>query len=466
MALAWPAPGVARRAHARVEATRWPFVGMWAYLVAQAFTIPLVAIGPWPIWPTLADLAFGFLLLAWLMSPKSAERSATRSRAPLVVFGLLAFCAASYVLFTVVLENLDVLEFGSKRGFQTGAFQLVRLIQFATLFWLVSQIPLTPFRLHVLLRSARWVLVIVSGLIIATYLGLIAQSAVVGHLPAGAVAVGPWQVLLTSIHDQGLGAVGYNHAYVAAQATALLALCLHLAPRDAIWSQIGLISLSTAAVTVTGSRAGLLAHLLFLFMYLAWRSWPTLIVLGVLGIALTVAPGAFSPELPQTNTSQTLTSEQQETLPILERQRTVFSLGDGESLSGRDSIWQEKVSALNDSPLHWVTGWGFGTSSDHGYGITAHMLPLQIVVEMGLIGFAVFSVVFAALLMALWKAESAPKVVFLLAIALQVSSLSQENFYPIAAMGHFLGLFLVIVAIALRQTLGDAGRANRLRGGL
>jgi O-antigen ligase len=439
---------------------------MCAYLLAQAFTIPLVAIGPWPVWPTLADLAFGFLLLAWLMSPKSAERSTTRSRAPLVVFGLVAFCAFSYVLFTVVGENLNSPGFGAKSGFQTGAFQLVRLIQFATLFWLVSQIPLTAFRLHVLLRSARWVLVIVSGLIIATYLGLIAQSAFVGHLPAGAVAVGPWQVLLTSIHDQGLGAVGYNHAYVSAQVTVLLALCLHLTPRDAIWSQVGLITLSTAAVTVTGSRAGFVAHLLFLLLYLAWRSWPTLIVLGVLGIALTVAPSAFSPELPRGSSDQTLTSEQQETLPILERQRTVFALGDGQSLSGRDSIWQEKVSALNDSPLHWVTGWGFGTSGDHGFGITAHMLPLQVTVEMGLVGLALFAMAVVGLLRGLWRAESAPKPIFLVTIALLASSFSQENFYPVAAMGHFIGLFLLVVAIGLSRTAGDAGRASRLRGGL
>ena len=454
MALTWPVPGVARRAGARVEATRWMFAGLCAYLLAQAFTIPLVAIGPWPIWPTLADLAFGFLLLAWLMSPGVPSTS----RAPQVVFGLVAFCAISYLFFTVIGENLNAVEFGSNRGFQTGAFQLVRLIQFATLFWLVCQIPLTPSRLQILSRTARWVFVIVAGLIIATFLGLIGQATLMGHLPAGAVAAGPWQVLLSNLHDQGLGAVGYNHAYVAAQVTALLALCLHLTPRHAIWSELGLIALSTAAVTVTGSRAGFVAHLLFLLLYLAWRSWPTLLVLGMIGIALIVAPGAFSPELPTSTTSQTLSSEQQETLPILERQRTVFSLGDGQSLSGRDSIWREKVNALNDAPLSWISGWGFGASGDHGFGLTAHMLPLQVIVEMGLVGLVVFSVAFALLLWALWRAEASPKSIFLVTIALLLSSFSQENFYPVAAMGHFPGLFLVIVAIGLR--VGGAGQAH------
>jgi hypothetical protein len=359
-------------------------------------------------------------------------------------------CAISYVLFTVVGENLDALEFGSKSGFQTGAFQLVRLIQFATLFWLVCQIPLTPSRLQVLLKIARSVLVIVCGLIIATFVGLVAQSTLVRHLPAGAVAAGPWQQFQLTFHEQGLGAVGYNHAYVAAHVTLLLGLCLLLSNRLAFAPDLALIALSTVAVALTASRAGLLAQLIFVLAYLAWRAWPVLLVGGILIIVLLAGPGAFQPQLPGSGTPQNTASEDPANLSIIERQRTAFSFQDEENLSGRDSIWKGKIGELNDDPLRWVTGWGFGTSGDHGPGNAAHMLPLQWIVELGLVGAALFTAAFLALLRSLWKRESPDRPVFWLTIALLVSSLTQETFYPVAAMGQFLGLYLVTLGVALR----------------
>ena len=260
--------------------------------------------------------------------------------------GRQGWCSASSHLRTFVpalhggWRKPDCGRIGTRTGFQTGAFQLFRLVQFATLFWLVCQIPLTRSRTHTLLILSRWVLVVVSVLIIATFSGIIAQSRMVGHLSAGAVAAGPWQQFLSTYQAQGLGAVGYNHAYVAAQVTVLLGLCLLLSQRQSLTPDLTLIALSTVAVTLTGSRAGLLAHLLFVVAYLAWRSLPSILVGGIVVIVLLVGLGAFNPQLPSSGASQNPSSEAQESLPILQRQRTAFNFEDKENLSGRDSIWK------------------------------------------------------------------------------------------------------------------------------
>jgi hypothetical protein len=78
------------------------FFALGLYLLAQAFMIPVRAVGPsWAIWPTLADVALFMLCLAFL--PYSSMGSKVISYANKAVFRnlLIVFfgAALSYLVF-------------------------------------------------------------------------------------------------------------------------------------------------------------------------------------------------------------------------------------------------------------------------------------------------------------------------------------------------------------------------------
>jgi hypothetical protein len=72
------------------------------------------------------------------------------------------------------------------------------------------------------------------------------------------------------------------------------------------------------------------------------------------------------------------------------------------------------------------------------------------VIELGLIGLAAFTVLITKFLIVLWRFGPRTRLVFFVTIALLATSATQETLYPVAAQGHFLGLFSVIAALSLR----------------
>ena len=71
------------------------FVSFCAYLLAQSFVIPVIAIGPsWALWPTFPDIAGLLMLLAWLITPKSRLNLPRTSS---TVFWALVFLNAGFL---------------------------------------------------------------------------------------------------------------------------------------------------------------------------------------------------------------------------------------------------------------------------------------------------------------------------------------------------------------------------------
>src|SRR4051794_26294041 len=69
--------------------TRWMFLALCAYLVSQAYTIPVVLVGPWAVWPRLGDFALGLLVAAWLVERRHATPTTQGQRAVFHAFALL-----------------------------------------------------------------------------------------------------------------------------------------------------------------------------------------------------------------------------------------------------------------------------------------------------------------------------------------------------------------------------------------
>ena len=81
------------------------------------------------------------------------------------------------------------------------------------------------------------------------------------------------------------------------------------------------------------------------------------------------------------------------------------------------------------------------------------MLPLHIILETGIVGLLMFFLLFSNILKCLYQNESGTKPVFWVTVCLLIGSISQETFYPVAALGHFLGFYLSSVAIVLRKEI-------------
>jgi len=133
--------------------------------------------------------------------------------------------------------------------------------------------------------------------------------------------------------------------------------------------------------------------------------------------------------------------------PAAERQSTLARAYDPASLSGRDAIWHSRLQALSDDPIRWVVGWGFGSAATHG--VNAHQQLLQLIVEAGLPALLAFFALLLPALRALWHVGSGGHEAFWVTLALLATGLTQETFYPVTAFGHFLGLYLCLLGIAL-----------------
>lgn len=444
---ATPADPVSAALRSRLlRRTRWSFIALCGYLLSQAFTIPVFAIGPsWSVWPTLSDFAAGclFLTLVSTSLPTSALSTANKT----ILQGLLILLGGSivsYVFFLIVFSGFSEQTVGESPRATLGGFQLYRLVEFIIVFWTTARIPLTPERITILKRIVGLVFVVVCAGIGLTYFSIISPSTFVRHLPCGAPQVaGAWHSYAVA-QGVGLGTVGYNHGYVALQVLMLVSLLIHLGPGRKIFFTNMLLVVSIVVVFLSGSRAGLAAGLVFAATLLAKRPVGTVLFTVVMAVAAVALPADWLSTVGIT----------------VERQLTLTEAYEPENLNGRTYIWKARLAFLNEEPLRWIVGSGFGSMTETG--TYAHMLGLTVIGETGLLGLSILVVFVYQVLHCLRWQELGVQPILWVTIAFLVSTLSQETFYPVVAFGHFLGFYLCALAIALRLTsYASDGRAVR-----
>lgn len=421
----------------KVKRTSWLFFGLCCYLLSQAYTIPILPVGPsWAIWPCLSDLAIGLIVLSFVFCHQYSL-PASKANREIFILLIIVFLGAilSYVYYLNFLLDWD------SNGVKIGIFQLYRLVEYIVLFWITTKIPLTPERIQIMGRIVDIVLIFVCIGIFLTYARIIPLSAVTAHLPQ----VGAWifyQGYERTGAGKGLGFVGYNHAYTAAQVTLLLSLRMHLSlsHKNTLVNNLFAV-LALIASFLSESRSGFGAILVYVMIYWSYDlkyvfklSYITLFIFSITSVI-----GLQASLLESEDNS------------VLERQKTLFEAGNTDNLSGRDEIWMQRVDFLHEKPLRWIFGTGFGAAADSGDN--AHMLPLHIILETGVLGLFMFTLLFSNILQCLYKNESETKPIFWVTISLLIGSISQETFYPVAALGHFLGFYLCSVAIVLRNEI-------------
>ncbi len=436
-----------RQAHsAPASHTRTLFVGVCAYILSQCFTIPISALGPsWAIWPLLSDAALVVMFLGWLVAPRQLDTNSRVRRTVLdCLVAIILLCLVSFAWMALVYATSY--SPSEEKGVSFGVFQLFRMMEFLAVYFFTSSTPLSRRRIAILDWCATATLLFACASIVLTYSSVISSSYFCGHLPDSDLS-GPWIPMIEG-RGEGLGTIGYNHSFVASQIMFLLGLRLILNAGQSSLPNIVLLLLSILSVALTGARAGLAMMLLF-GMSVVFSSYSMkeiiLVFLSCLSAAL-LGVVLFGD------------THSEQDVELLERLSTTKDFYKAENLSGRDEIWSEKVDNLNKHPYQWMVGGGFGSAIDNK-GLNAHNLPLHIISELGLVGLLAFGAMMKSLLKLLWTCIDDRKVLFLLVTTLLIGSMTQENFYPVPASGHTLGLFFCILAIALRSKY-RTGRAS------
>jgi hypothetical protein len=424
--------------------TRPLFLTTCSYLMSQSFMVPIAAIGPsWAVWPTLSDLSVALMLLARLVVGRGGAIRSPSAASALRAFVLVSFfCGFSYFVQTIFLQGRHVT--AEDKAVTFGGFALYRLAEFAIVLWSVSALRLTPLRRSALLTVSLITFVLVCAGVILTFFSIITPGQFAAHLPYDRSA-GAWLNYMKS--EEGLGTIGYNHTYSAIQIVALLALSLHLAGDarpDRIMTAI-LLSLGLFACFLTGSRTGLITMLLF--CAIAFLQVPARARFGVAALLLLIFPmvALMGPLREMSENPGDLNGD------IYARQKTIFHSFQSENLSGRDEIWAERMAYLNENPIRWVFGSGWGSSAADVLSVEAHNGALQVVQELGIVGLLAWGGLFFRWIRLLWLSECNSRAVFWLAFCLLVSSFSQNTLYPMAWLGHFLGLYVFSMGIALRS---------------
>jgi O-antigen ligase len=300
-------------------------------------------------------------------------------------------------------------------------------------FWLACQIDLPPERLLVLHRTALSACVFVCLSCVATYYGLVSTSDLSGHLASSIKFSGPWGPYIRGVRE-GIGTTNYNHCFTGVQILMLTALSVHTKRPSTLspW----LAALSVGAVFLSEHRTGLV--LMSVFAVITFRPKTPHLVAALL--ALCIAGSATMFMWGDMYDSVSGTVERHSTIP------DSYAV-DGFAL--RDQIWASRLAFLNENKIRWIAGTGFGSAPETGPN--AHMLYLHIVIECGLIGLSLFLAFVWRVLRVLWSTEGPPRALFWATICLLITSITEETFYPVAAFGHFIGLFLASIAIAIRQ---------------
>lgn len=155
--------------------SRLTFVLICGFLLSQAYTIPLLVIGPsWAIWPMLSDI---FLCLLFINSFSLLAKSFTSSFSKLVFRWLVAiFFVCLFSFLTLTISGWNFLGSNApvvREGPSFGIFGLYRLAQAILIFWAVSKIHMTERRLRIL---GTLVTLVLAFVIVSTFLTFLKSS--------------------------------------------------------------------------------------------------------------------------------------------------------------------------------------------------------------------------------------------------------------------------------------------------
>lgn len=416
----WPVtpPTLARTAPWLERTVIWL---LGAFIGVQCFGLPLLGVGPWALWPALADVLFWVALLCAALYRCPVQPYLRPVWGALLIVGALSVC--SFLLLLVMRDG----HLGVAGPF--GVFQVFKLVQLLGVFWMAGRLSLGRDVLRSWEGAARVGFLVMVVTIIWTYFSPAIPQFFGDVLPRGRGASGPWESYYLH-NERGLGTLGYNHAYVAAMVLLQGAFLMMLRPaRNHTWILLGIV----VACFLSGARAGLVGAVLFVLLEglrTPLRSTLTVLAVGVAGL---FAMPYLHADL---NT-------------LIARQATILDAGDTGNLAGRGEIWQMYLSGLSSDPFRLLLGSGMGSAVANN-GSNAHMLVLQVLYETGVVGLTVMGLLFWLLFRQLGQLKTGRSGIAMnLLVGLWATSFAAETLYPNSAFGSFLPMLALVLVVAL-----------------
>ena len=425
-----------------IKRSRLVFAAALLFVASQIFTIPLYAIGPWAAWPTAPDIMSAILLSAWILACGWQWTVNSYSKRILWVLILLLWgMLLSLSLMTLLSAHLGWSPPTDRGSLESALFAIGKFIHSLAMFGILATLPWSERRGALVRQVTSMVLLGVVFLVAMTYFEILGTDLLGSHLPSSDSIAGAWgwynQGVLTG---EGVGGVGYNHAYTALQILLLLAFVRQLGPTRMSPTDYLMLVMATGGIVLSGSRAGVVGLLVYLSLSLLGSSVREKLIIGMLAGSAAAAITVWS----------------RGRLFDLEITQRILSLADAargksETLSGRDSLWNAAISAIFESPGTLLFGHGLGRTSEL-LGDNAHSFLLQVWIELGAAGVLMISSAMVGLLVVLSRTSPSNKSLLYASIAFLVTAATQETFYPVPAMGGFLVLYLSVISFSISNT--------------
>jgi hypothetical protein len=396
------------------------------FLLSQGYVVPVLLVtSNWALWPSLVDICFAVFIIITIFRARNNRTDANICYLQKAMIAYILVSVISFVVITIYSSD-------SGRGINFGGYQLYSLCKFYLMLWAAGKMPIDGVRLKIINRVLFVLALWVCGVVILRYYVVDVDFYQTIKDP---LVAGPWAYsnrnIITSI-------LGYNHGFTAAQILLIIALCIQTGFNKQKLNLFEMLLLAMGVVScfLTQSRAGFVSFVIFAIIMMVEKSLKiavfvamTFVLIGIMSHAPIV---------------------QYDGDVIINRQMWFTSSNiDVSVLSGRDQIWKDKIQLMQEQPLILLFGSGFGMAAEGN--VNAHMLILHMIIELGLIGTAIIAIRSFGVMKILFRYRERLKPMLACTIALLISTLSQETFYPVPAFGWFIGLFIVSLRVALSE---------------
>lgn len=409
-----------------VAADRWAFFCLVGFIATQGFLVPLFPLPVnWAIWPSLPDI-FGIgLLLAVLVN---------RQRSKLTAFdrGMLVDLLWMGGVFVVNFLFVTIPMSRTGEGIKFGGFTLIVFAKLLAVYWAAAHVRIDPKRTHVLHVAALIALLWLTGVVLADRYFLIEIDRFAMHLPRA--AAGKWGV------SNLASTVSQSHGGTTVVILLLSALAISTARHRLAWLVEGVVLvMAGSSVFLAGSRQGLVRITTFIMVYAARKPLKYFLLASFWLLFVIIAFFWLDTPLP---------SENMYYLQALERQQVLLSDPfSNEGLSGRPELWFSVISTLDESLPRWIVGYGMGNYVE--YRNSAHNMFLQFIQDGGILELIVMCVLWTRILSRIWRARREAWILVAVTFSMLTSVFTSAIFYPNLSTGWYLGLYFVIMHIAL-----------------
>jgi hypothetical protein len=413
------------------------------YILSLGSAIPVVAIGPWPVWPIPIDFAF-LLLLATCLHTRTGMVPMDKRE---LAFFKLAVVAVALTVPSNMLANVLFPRRGlSALGLQgyLGLLQSLRAFQYLMVWYCIRGMTFSKRQMDLISIAVACSLLATVILAVGNVSGLLPAARLASHLPAEGIVGYLYRDFSGASRPVAL--YGPSAGHMVNHLTILAAILLASHRPNAILRAL-LLSLVALVVWFTGSRAATIGWVVMLVVWMLQSGSVRRAVLVTVAAALLLALAPRAVQLANPDVA----------LRATERFSSIARREQDPTMSGRVPRWGAFIDHIRSHPYVLATGagWGLANKTVPDWSGNAHNMYLQVLTEVGVGGLIVYLALLCmvfGLLRGRSRMRAAVRAAF---VGLLVAGFSGEVLYPQPYGFHILAALLAAAGIASASARGD-----------